>query len=210
MVSYRFGPYRLVPDQRRLEHEGEQVPLTPKAFDLLVALVTHRSKALSKDEILALVWPDANVEEGNLAQQTLVLRRALGELDRCVATIPRHGYQFVAPVTEDREAGETAGLSEHCLCWDRREFPLRAGITIIGRADDVDLRIPLPSVSRRHARVVVRGLEAHIEDLGSRHGSWLGPTQINAPMLMTTGDQIRLGTALLDYRLVLPNQTTSD
>jgi DNA-binding winged helix-turn-helix (wHTH) protein len=210
MVSYRFGPYRLVPDQRRLEHEGEQVPLTPKAFDLLVALVIHRSRAVSKDEILALVWPGAHVEEGNLAQQILVVRRALGELDGCVATIPRHGYQFVARVSEDRGAGETAGLPQHCLCWEHREFPLREGITVIGRADDADLRIPLPSVSRRHARVVVRGLEAHIEDLDSRHGSWLGPTQIDAPKRLASGDQIRLGTALLEYRLVLQSETTSD
>src|SRR5262245_34224851 len=120
MVSYRFGSYRLVPDQRRLEHEGEQVALTPKAFDLLVALVTHRARALSKDEILALVWPDATVEEGNLAQQTLVLRRALSELDGCVATVPRHGYQFVAPVSEERESGEAVGLTQHCLRWDQR------------------------------------------------------------------------------------------
>jgi DNA-binding winged helix-turn-helix (wHTH) protein len=210
MVSYRFGPYRLMPDQRRLEHAGEPVPLTPRAFDLLVALVTHRSRALSKDEILALVWPDANVEEGNLAQQTLVLRRALRDLDGCVATIPRHGYQFVASVSEEGEAAEPPGLTEHCLRWDQREFSLRAGITVIGRAEDADLRIPLPSVSRRHARVVVQGMEAHIEDLGSRHGSWLGPTPIDTRMRLATGDQIRLGTALLEYRVVLPSQSTSD
>ncbi len=60
------------------------------------------------------------------------------------------------------------------MIWDGREFPLREGISVIGRADDADVRIPLPSLSRHHARIVVRGLDATIEDLGSRHGSWRG------------------------------------
>ena len=88
MVSYRFGPYVLSPDQRRLERDGAPVPLTPKAFDLLVTLVRHRARALSKDEILDLVWPGMQVEEGNLAQQVLLLRRALSERAYCVLSKP--------------------------------------------------------------------------------------------------------------------------
>ena len=75
MVTYLFGPFRLVPDQRRLERNATPIPLTPKAFDLLVALVRHRERALSKDELLTLVWSGSVVEEGNLAQQVSLLRR---------------------------------------------------------------------------------------------------------------------------------------
>ena len=96
VVTYRFGPFRLVPDQRRLERDGTAIALTPKAFDLLVTLVQHHTRALSKDEILALVWSGSVVEEGNLAQQVLLLRRALADAGDCVATVPRHGYRFVA------------------------------------------------------------------------------------------------------------------
>ena len=103
MVTYRFGPFRLVPDQRRLERDGAPIALTPKAFDLLVTLVQHRTRALSKDEILALVWSGSVVEEGNLAQQVLLLRRALADAGDCVATVPRHGYRFVASVIEEHE-----------------------------------------------------------------------------------------------------------
>src|SRR5688572_27859935 len=131
MVSYRFGLYLLSPDQRRLERDGTSVPLTPKAFDLLVALVRHRSRALSKDEILTLVWPGTQVEEGNLAQQVLLLRRALSDAGECVATLPRHGYRFVAPIVEEHGEAAAPPTSPHVLVWDGREFPLREGVTVI-------------------------------------------------------------------------------
>lgn len=208
MVTYRFGPFRLVPDQRRLERDGAAITLTPKAFDLLVALVQHHTRALSKDEILALVWSGSIVEEGNLAQQVLVLRRALSDAGDCVATVPRHGYRFIASVIEEAHNVHSLATSPHCMVWDGREYPLREGITVIGRAEDADLRIPLPSLSRHHARVVIRGLEATLEDLGSRHGSWRGPMRVADSVVLCSGDEIRLGTAVLVYCVVMPNDTT--
>jgi DNA-binding winged helix-turn-helix (wHTH) protein len=210
MLNYSFGPYRLSPDQRRLEHDGVRVPLNPKAFDLLVALVRHRSRALSKDEILTLVWPDTQVEEGNLAQQVLLLRRALSDAGECVITLPRHGYRFVAAVVEEPVEASTPVSGPHSLSRDGREFPLREGITVIGRAEDADLRISLPSLSRHHARVVVRGVQATLEDLGSRHGTWRGTTQVQGIVPLTSGDQITLGTTSLVYCLLLPDGTTGD
>ena len=59
---------------------------------------------LSKDEILSLVWPDSIVEEANLAQQVLLLRRALGDAGDYVATIPRFGYRFTTDVVEEPSA----------------------------------------------------------------------------------------------------------
>lgn len=209
MVAYQFGPFRLVPDQRRLERDGSPIALTGKAFDLLVTLVQHHNRALSKDEILTLVWSGSIVEEGNLAQQVLLLRRALVDAGDCVATLPRHGYRFVAPVIEEHVAHSHA-KSPHCILWDRREFPLPDGITVIGRAEDAGLRIPLPSVSRHHARVVVRGLVATLEDLGSRHGSWRGTTSVRDAVRLFGGDEIRLGTAMLVYCVMIPDDTTRD
>ena len=210
MVTYRFGPFRLVPDQRRLERDGTAIAVTPKAFDLLVALVQHHTRALSKDEILALVWSGSVVEEGNLAQQVLLLRRALADAGDCVATVPRHGYRFVASVIEEKLEVNSLAKSPHCIVWDGREYPLREGITMIGRGEDVDLQIPLPSLSRHHARIVVRGLEATLEDLGSRHGSWRGSMRVRDSVGLSSGDTIRLGTASLVYCVVMPNDTTRD
>jgi DNA-binding winged helix-turn-helix (wHTH) protein len=208
VITYRFGPFSLVPDQRRLERGGAAVALTPKAFDLLVVLVRHRSRALSKDELLDLVWSGASVEEGNLAQQVLLLRRALADAGDCVVTVPRYGYHFVAPIIEENDASRRPIDSPHCLIWNDREISLREGITLIGRAEDADLRIPLPSVSRHHARIVISGVEATFEDLGSRHGSWRGTRRVHGIVPLAQGDEIRLGTAVIEYRLVMPRDTT--
>lgn len=206
-MTYRFGSFALLPEARRLERDGQPVALTPRALDLLIALVRHRSRALSKDEILTMVWPDAVVEEGNIAQQVLLLRRALDDEGRIIATLPRHGYQFVAAVIEQAEAAASLA-SPHCLVWDGREFPLPEGVTVIGRAEDADLRIPLPSLSRRHARVTVEGPDAVVADLGSRHGTWRGGVKVTADTALRSGDELRLGTAVLTYLTVMPADTT--
>ena len=105
-------------------------------------------------------------------------------------------------------ASNNIPMRGHCLIWNDREVPLRAGITLIGRAEDTDLRIPLPSVSRHHARIVVKGLEATLEDLGSRHGSWRGATSLRGVITLAHGDEIRLGNAVIEYRFVTPRDTT--
>src|SRR5262249_41422592 len=63
---YEFGPFRLDPVKRRLLREGEPLPLTPKAFDTLLALVEQGGKTIEKEDLMKKVWPDAIVEENNL------------------------------------------------------------------------------------------------------------------------------------------------
>jgi DNA-binding winged helix-turn-helix (wHTH) protein/tetratricopeptide (TPR) repeat protein len=104
---YEFGPFRVDLRERRLLRGGEVVPLTPKVFDILLLLVRNHGHVLSKDEMMKLVWPDASVEEGNLARNVSTLRSALGEQPRAhqyIETVPWHGYRFVATVKEVHEA----------------------------------------------------------------------------------------------------------
>ncbi len=106
---YEFGRFRLNVEEKQLVLEGLPVPLTPKAFDLLVVLVENGGHLLEKSELLDRVWPDSFVEEANLSVKMSELRRSLGESPndhQYIETVPRRGYRFVAPVTEysDEEA----------------------------------------------------------------------------------------------------------
>lgn len=111
--SYEFGPFRLDPVRRLLTRNGRPVPLTPKAFDTLVALVEQSGRTLTKDELLELVWPGTTVEENNLTQAISRLRKAL-ELNgvRYIVTIPGEGYRFVETVRAVDAATETQALSD--------------------------------------------------------------------------------------------------
>ena len=100
-IDYQFDVYRLDGRLRRLYKEGEPVDLTPKAVDTLVALVERAGHVVEKDELLRAVWNDTFVGEDTLAQNISTLRRVLGDdasLPQFIATVPRRGYKFVAPV----------------------------------------------------------------------------------------------------------------
>ncbi len=98
---YEFGPFHLDTSQRLLLRAGELVPLAPKTIDTLLVLVAHRGQVVEKEELIRLVWPDTVVEEGGLAKNISLLRKALGddaEDSRYIETIPKRGYRFVAEV----------------------------------------------------------------------------------------------------------------
>src|SRR6266849_6797264 len=101
--SYEFGEFRLEPQDRLLFRNGELVSLTPKVFDTLRLLVEHHGHTLEKDRLLKEIWPDTFVGEGTLTRNIYILRKTLGdssESDEYIATVPKHGYRFVAPVME--------------------------------------------------------------------------------------------------------------
>jgi DNA-binding winged helix-turn-helix (wHTH) protein/tetratricopeptide (TPR) repeat protein len=99
---YRFGSYTLEARERRLlGKDGAPIPLKPRAFDTLLLLVERAGHLVTKEELLASLWPDSVVEESNLAKNVWQVRRALAETDgeaRFVETVPRAGYRFIAPV----------------------------------------------------------------------------------------------------------------
>ena len=98
---YEFDDFRVDADSRLLTKNGEQISLTPKAFDTLLYLVENSGKVIEKDELMREIWTDTIVEENNLSQNISTLRRILGEKrgeHRFIATIPGHGFKFVATV----------------------------------------------------------------------------------------------------------------
>ncbi len=92
--SFRFDRMEVRPAERALLIDGKAVELGSRAFDLLQALITHRDRVVTKDELLDMVWPGLVVEENNLQAQVSSLRKLLGP--KAIATIPGRGYQFVA------------------------------------------------------------------------------------------------------------------
>jgi DNA-binding winged helix-turn-helix (wHTH) protein/tetratricopeptide (TPR) repeat protein len=105
---YKFGPFRLDLQRYLLSRDGEPIQLSPKALKTLLVLIQNRDRVVSKDELLKSIWPDAHVEESNLAQNIFVIRKVLAEetSHRYILTIPGNGYRFVAQVEE--VAGDVA------------------------------------------------------------------------------------------------------
>src|SRR6187397_669160 len=98
---FEFGPYRLDTAEQLLLRDGEPVPLTPKSFETLLALVERSGHLVEKNELMKVVWADAFVEESNLTNNVYELRKLLdpGENGRSyIETVPKRGYRFTAPV----------------------------------------------------------------------------------------------------------------
>src|SRR5579864_7547259 len=96
-----FGPFRIDPEQRLLWRGQESIPLSAKAFELLLVLAQRSGQVVLKDELMTLLWPDTFVEESNLGQHIFQLRKALGERAQdpsYIATVPGRGYRFVQGV----------------------------------------------------------------------------------------------------------------
>ena len=102
-----FGPYRLAPCHRTLLKDGRPVPLNGRAFDVLLALVERAGEVVSKEELIARVWPSTVVEENNLRVHIGTLRKALGGDQsglRYIENVVGRGYSFVAPVARATQA----------------------------------------------------------------------------------------------------------
>ena len=100
---YAFDNFVVDAGKSVLSREGQSVPLTPKAFEILLVLVRNPGRVLKKEELIEEVWPDAFVDENNLPRNISSLRKALGEgpaEHKYIVTLPGQGYRFVAEVRQ--------------------------------------------------------------------------------------------------------------
>ena len=96
-----FGPFRLLPTQFLLLEGDKPVPLGSRALEILIALLERRGELISKQDLMARVWPNVFVEPANLTVHMSALRRALRDGrdgHRFIVNIPGRGYCFVASV----------------------------------------------------------------------------------------------------------------
>lgn len=109
----RFGPFALYSRQHLLLRDGQPVNVGSRAMALLVALASRPGELFEKQELLALAWPRAVVEECNLRAQIVSLRRVLGtdgDLS-CISTVPGRGYRFSAPLRAAASAPPAAAVA---------------------------------------------------------------------------------------------------
>ena len=208
-MRLRFGDSEFDPGTREIFRAGKPVHVSPKAFALLSALVERRPKAISKEELQQLLWPDTFVSEANLPNLVAELRDALGDnaqQPRIIRTVPRFGYAFVA---ESSGAGPRGSALAFRLIWGDREIALSTGENVIGRDDTATLWIDDSLVSRRHARIVVGESGAELEDLGSKNGTLLNGEKIHSPAKLADEDRITIGPASVVFRIFRQTASTA-
>ena len=145
-TAFSFGRFELRPASHELLEDGRAVALGARAFGVLQALIEHRERTVTKDELLDLVWPGVVVEENNLQVQISTLRKILGPL--AIATIPGRGYRLTleerpkrGPVSEPTSPTTTGGseptvAEPDSLDMAATNLPTRQA-ALIGREEDV-------------------------------------------------------------------------
>ena len=206
----RFGDFHLDLGARQLFRDGREIRISPKAFELLQLLIEQQTRAVAKSDIHSRLWPGTFVSETNLSSLIAELRRALDDppqSSQYIRTVHRFGYAFRATVDEAPLAARPAARA--CwVVWNGREIPLAEGDNIVGRDSDVAVSLDSPSVSRRHARIVVSGASAMLEDLGSKNGTTLRQVPVTAPTALSDLDELQIGSVRIVIRILRGGETT--
>ncbi len=211
-MRLRFGEVTFDPDARLLLRGPDPVHLAAKAFDLLALLLKERPRALSREELMDALWPDVLVTESNLTSLVNDVRSAIGDDAKHPAFVRTHhgfGYSFAADVVSEPSATRGRGGVRAWLVWGLNVLDLSEGENVLGRDPDAGIWICDPSVSRQHARIVVSGGDATLEDLGSKNGSFHAGRRLEGPVPLRDGVTIRIGSVDLVFRSASVSASTA-
>jgi DNA-binding winged helix-turn-helix (wHTH) protein len=206
-VRIRFGQFTLDSGTRQLADASGEVRLTPKAFDLLVALVEERPRVVPKRDLFARIWPDTHVVDANLNGLVGELRRALGDQTkepRFIRTVHGTGFAFAAETTPLDAVPAARPAAFRCwLMWSDRRFVLADGGNVIGRDPNCDVWVDASKVSREHARISVDSAHgrAMLDDLGSTNGTQVNGSPVAGPVALADGDVIAIGSVALTFHV---------
>jgi len=112
-MRYIFGDYSLDTQRYELRRDGDLIPLGPQVFNVLVYLLEHRDRVVSRDELFARLWLDQFVTDDALGRCIRAARRALEDdaaAPRCIMTTRGRGYRFIAPVQEQPHGSREDGV----------------------------------------------------------------------------------------------------
>jgi len=212
-VRTSFGEYVLDRGTRQLLRAGRPRPLGPKALELLELLIQKRPNVVSRERIHDSLWPGTHVSESTLNTVVAEVRSALDEdprRPRFLRTAHGVGYAFCGEAEESGALPPPPGRAmAFRLLLEDREVALKPGENLLGRVEDGIAWIEAPTVSRRHARILVEHDRAVIEDLGSKNGTFVRGQRIRAPTPLAAGDVIRLGSFTMRISAARIDQSTA-
>jgi len=205
-----FGDFVLDRGTRQLRRGGEERRLGSKAFELLELLLNQRPNVVARERIRDRVWPGTFVSESTLSTVVAELRAALDEdpkRPRFLRTVHGVGFAFCGPATESGPR-VPAGRTVYRLVLEDREIVLRPGENVLGRVEDGVVWLESPSVSRRHARILIEKGEVVLEDLASKNGTFVRGERISVPTRLADGDVFRLGRVSMKLRAGQADRST--
>jgi DNA-binding winged helix-turn-helix (wHTH) protein len=208
-VRVQFADFTLDSGARQLVHRDRgEIRLSPKAFDLLAALIEQRPRVLDKADLHGRIWPDTYVVDANLNVLVAEIRRALEDSPRdakFIRTVHAIGYAFCGEAVEltDRPSSRKTTPVRFWLVWNERVILLEDGDNIIGRDPECTVWLDASGVSRRHARIrTVRGDAAVLlRDLGSTNGTLVQSSPVTGDVRLTDGAVIQIGSVELKLRI---------
>jgi DNA-binding winged helix-turn-helix (wHTH) protein len=211
----RFEGYVVDRSAWTLRWEDDAIGLNRKSFDVLLFLVDHRDRVVSKDELLETLWAGQFVEESNLTQQIFLLRKALSRHDsgrKIIETVPGRGYRFTALVEIEQVPAPLNPIPQQAQPQIQQQIVLNASesVTSITLEEEVEEGKPaaLPTPARKRSRTVILASACALV-VALAAGGWFGWQRwldrtggppidvVLTPMDGSTGDPI-LDGALVD------------
>jgi DNA-binding winged helix-turn-helix (wHTH) protein len=208
-VNVRFADFTFDSATRQLLHRSRgEIRLSPKAFDLLAALIEQRPAVLDKADLHRRIWPDIHVVDANLNVLIAEIRRALEDSRRdatFIRTVHAIGYAFCGEAVDLTDAAprRPAAAVRCWLVWNERVIVLEDGDSIVGRDPQCEVWLDASGVSRRHARIsTVPGEDAVLlRDLESKNGTLVQNAPITGAVRLTDGAEIQIGPVVLTLRV---------
>ena len=196
--TFRLRKWRVEPALNRLSLDDSTIQLELTLMDVLVCLAERAGEVLTRQEIVDRVWATEFISDNTLTHAVSELRDALGDEARnpsFIETIHRRGYRLIAEVIRVEEGSSPirAGPPPLMLQTSEGDYPLVQGLNVIGRSVDSDICINCRKVSRHHAKIIVEGATATIEDLDSKNGTFVNGSRLDSPARLISGDEIWIG-----------------
>lgn len=208
---FAFAGFSFSVRRNELTRAGNPIPIGSRAADLLAVLLRHAGQTVSKETLMAAVWPDRVVEENNLTVQFSALRRALGETaggERFIRTEAGRGYRFVAPVTASD--GPMTEPQAPALDWTPARKPSIAALPFDNMSSDPEhahfadgmvediitelSRYPALFVIARNSSFSYRGQARDMRQIGSE----LGVRYLLEGSVRRGGSRVRVNAQLID------------